>query len=88
MKLSIVIPVKNEEFLTKKIIDQLQNKLKNLSYEIIFIDDFSTDNTVKVTKELIKDKPQINICNNERRDKVITNADKVAKILTFPTKVA
>ena len=55
MKLSIVIPVKNEEFLTKKIIDQLQNKLKNLSYEIIFIDDFSTDNTAKITKELIKD---------------------------------
>ena len=67
MKLSIVIPVKNEEFLTKKIIDQLQNKLKNLSYEIIFIDDFSTDNTVKVTEELIKDKPQINIYDNKRK---------------------
>ena len=67
MKLSIIIPVKNEEFLIKKIIDQLQNKLKNLPYEIIFIDDFSTDNTAKVTKELIKDKPQINIYGNERK---------------------
>ena len=67
MKLSIVIPVKNEEFLIKKIVDQLQNKLKNLPYEIIFIDDFSTDNTAKVTKELIKDKPQINIYGNERK---------------------
>ena len=45
MKLSIVIPIKNEEFLIKKIVDQLQSKLKNLSYEIIFINDFSTDNT-------------------------------------------
>ena len=67
MKLSIIIPVKDEEFLIKKIVDQLQNKLKNLSHEIIFIDDFSTDNTVKVTKELIKDKPQINIYGNERK---------------------
>ena len=67
MKLSIIIPVRNEEFLIKKIVDQLQNKLKNLSHEIIFIDDFSTDNTIKVTKELIKTKPQINIYNNERK---------------------
>ena len=67
MKLSIIIPVKNEEFLIKKIVTHLENKLQNLSYEIIFINDFSTDNTVKVTKELIKDKPQINIYNNERK---------------------
>ena len=61
MKLSIIIPVRNEKFLIKKIVDQLQSKLKILSYEIIFINDFSTDNTVKVTKELIKTKPKINI---------------------------
>ena len=67
MKLSIIIPVKNEEFLIKKIVTHLENKLQNLSYEIIFINDFSTDNTVKVTKELIKDKPQINIYGNKRK---------------------
>jgi len=67
MKLSIVIPVRNEEIVIKKIIDQLEYELKNLPYEIIFIDDFSTDNTAKVTKELIKDKPQINIYGNERK---------------------
>ena len=50
MKLSIIIPVKNEEFLVKKIVDQLQSKLKSLPYEIIFINDFSTDNTTKVTE--------------------------------------
>ena len=66
MKLSILIPVKNEEFLIKKIVDQLENKLRNLSYEIIFIDDFSSDETFKVTKELIKDNPKINIYKNER----------------------
>jgi glycosyltransferase involved in cell wall biosynthesis len=65
MKLSIIIPVRNEKFLIKKIVDQLQSKLKILSYEIIFIDDFSTDNTTEVIKELIKTKPQIKIYNNK-----------------------
>ena len=67
MKLSIIIPVKNEEFLIKKIVNEIQSKLKNLPYEIIFINDFSTDNTTKVTEELIKTKPQINIYNNKRK---------------------
>ncbi len=67
MKLSIIIPVRNEEFLIKKIIDQLQSKLKIPSYEIIFINDFSTDNTVKITQELIKNSSQINIYSNKRK---------------------
>ena len=67
MKLSIIIPVKNEEILIKKIIDQLESKLKSLSYEIVFINDFSTDNTLKVATELVKNKPEVNIYNNERK---------------------
>ena len=67
MKLSVIIPVRNEEFLIKEIVDQLLNKLKILSYEIIFINDFSSDNTVEVIKELIKTKPQINVYNNQRK---------------------
>ena len=68
MKLSIIIPVRNEEFLIKKIIDKLQSELKITPYEIIFINDFSTDNTAKVTKELIKTTPQINIYDNKKKD--------------------
>ena len=67
MKLSIIIPIKNEEFLINKIINQLESKLKSLSYEIIFINDFSTDNTSSLVKELIINKPQINIFNNEKK---------------------
>ena len=67
MKLSIVIPIKNEELLIKKIVDQLHSKLKNLSYEIIFINDFSTDNTAKVTEEIINTKPQMYVYNNKRK---------------------
>ena len=67
MKLSIIIPVRNEEFIIKKIVDQLESKLKISSYEIVFINDFSTDNTTKVIEELIKTKPQINIYDNKRK---------------------
>lgn len=67
MKLSIIIPVRNEEFIIKKIVNELQTKLKIPSYEIIFINDFSTDNTVKVIEELIKTKPEINVSNNNRQ---------------------
>ena len=67
MKLSIIIPIRNEEFIIKKIVDQLESKLKISSYEIVFINDFSTDNTTKVLEELIKTKPQINIYDNNRK---------------------
>ena len=67
MKLSVIIPVRNEEFLIEKIINQLQNKLKIIPFEIIFINDFSTDNTVKITEELVKNNSGINIYNNDRK---------------------
>ena len=67
MKLSIIIPVRNEESSIKKAIDQLLGKLKILSYEIIFINDFSTDNTFEVIKGLIETEPKINIYNNRRK---------------------
>ncbi len=67
MKLSIIIPVRNEESLIKKIFEQLQSKLKNLSYEIIFINDFSTDNTVSVVKKLIETNAQINVYDNQKK---------------------
>ena len=64
MKISIIIPIRNEESLIDKIIHQLKNKLKISAYEIIFINDFSTDDTVKITETLIKDSPQISLYNN------------------------
>jgi dolichol-phosphate mannosyltransferase len=67
MKLSIIIPIRNEEYSVKKIIDQLENNLGKLSFEIIFINDFSTDNTEKVTQELIKNRPQFSLYKNIRK---------------------
>ena len=66
MKVSIIIPIRNEEFLLKKIIEQLENKLKNLEYEIVLINDFSTDNTFLVLKKLIENKNQFKLYNNKK----------------------
>ena len=67
MKVSIIIPVRNEEFLIDKIIDQLLTKLKISSYEIVFINDFSTDNSAGIIKDLIKNEPKINIYDNKKK---------------------
>ena len=67
MKVSIIIPVRNEEILIKKIIAELESKVKILPYEIIFINDFSTDNTTKIIEEIIKSKVQIHLYQNKRK---------------------
>ena len=67
MKISIIIPVRNEELLIEKIIGELEIKLKDLPYEIIFINDFSSDNTVQVAEKIIQNKIQINLYNNTRK---------------------
>lgn len=46
MKLSIVITVFNEEDNALILLHQLQSSLKDIEYEIIFVDDGSTDSTV------------------------------------------
>ena len=57
-KLSIVIPCYNEkntiEIILKKIIQNL-NKYKFLNYEILIVDDCSTDGTIQILKQLDND---------------------------------
>ena len=79
-KLSLIIPVLNEEKnvypLTKKII----HNIKKIKYEIIFVDDNSFDNTKKKLKELKKKysffKP---IFRNKKRDLTQSCFDGIKK---------
>ena len=67
MKVSIIIPVRNEQNGIRRAVEQLQNKLNNFPYEVIFINDFSEDNTKNVLEEIIKTKAQFNLYDNKKR---------------------
>nr|HPM02539.1 glycosyltransferase family 2 protein [Candidatus Cloacimonadota bacterium] len=57
MKLTFIIPALNEEDSIKILYQEILSQIKDWAYEIIFIDDGSTDNTLQVMKELaVKDK--------------------------------
>ena len=67
MKVSIIIPFRNEELILKKIVEQLENKLESLNCEIILINDFSTDNTFSTLEKLIDNKNQFKLYNNKKK---------------------
>jgi glycosyltransferase involved in cell wall biosynthesis len=52
MELSIVITLLNEEDNIQPLLDSVYSNLKNFDYELILVDDGSTDSTVKKIKEL------------------------------------
>ena len=61
MKLSIIVPVYNEEKTISKILDKLVKVNLGIKKEIIIINDGSTDNSKKVIENYLKDKKtQIN----------------------------
>ena len=68
MSLSIVIPVYNEDkqlHITIKKINKISKKIKD--YEIVFIDDFSTDNTKKIIKKSIRANNKIKYYKNIKK---------------------
>ena len=67
--ISIVIPCYNEEEnvvpISQAVVEQFKNELKEYNYEIVFIDNNSTDNT----RELLRE-----ICSKDKNIKAIFNA--------------
>ena len=70
MKLSIIIPILNEEKNILPLTNKIKNELKNNQFEIIFVDDDSADNS---KDELINLKKKYNFFNPILRKK--TNRD-------------
>ena len=54
MKLSIIVPCYNEEGNVNDLYEKINNTLRDIKYEIIFVDDGSKDKTLDKLKELHK----------------------------------
>jgi len=63
--LSVVIPIYNKEKIIKRTINSILNQ-NMYNYEIILINDLSTDNTLSVIKEIQLNEPRIKIINNQK----------------------
>lgn len=75
MKLSIVIPAYNEEKNLKNgVLNQVNDYLKtvNYSYEVLIVDDGSTDHTVSVAQQQIKGMKNFKIMQNRHGGKAFT----------------
>ncbi|TSC94262.1 MAG: glycosyl transferase family protein [Parcubacteria group bacterium Licking1014_1] len=59
MSLSIIVPAYNEEDCLEECFKQITETFKNSAYELIFVNDGSTDNSHKIILQLIKDNPKI-----------------------------
>ncbi len=53
MKLSVVVCVYNEEENISPLVQQIRDALKDFDYEIIYVDDGSTDNTVAEVRQVL-----------------------------------
>ena len=60
--LSILIPVRNEYENLSKIESIFQQNLKNTSYEVLLVNDFSTDQTLSRGKEIVSQNNNFRIC--------------------------
>ena len=67
MKLSVIIPCKNEEGNVEDLYKSINNTLNKIKYEVIFIDDGSTDNTFSKLNELYeKDAKHVKVISFSR----------------------
>jgi glycosyltransferase involved in cell wall biosynthesis len=64
-KISVIIPVYNKEIIIKRTLRSIQNQnMKDI--EIVLVNDFSTDNTLKTIKQFKNEDSRIKIINNKK----------------------
>jgi glycosyltransferase involved in cell wall biosynthesis len=65
-KLSIIIPVYNEEGTVRKLIDEVLSVEIPIEKELVIIDDCSTDNSNEILKEIARSEKNILLFKNEK----------------------
>ena len=86
--ISIVIPVFNESENISNLAHEIHTSLNGLNYEVIFVDDASTDNTKEKIKELKKDYQEIRGLShnyNAGQSRAILSGVKMAKSVYIAT---
>ena len=67
MKLSIIIPFRNESKNIENTLQILGDRLKNIDYELIAVNDFSIDNSFTIVEKQKEMNPKISLYNNEKK---------------------
>ena len=65
--LSIIVPVRNESDNLEDIYNYFTKNLKNLSYEVLIINDFSADNTLEKAQSLLGENKLFKVLNNNKK---------------------
>ena len=65
--LSILIPIRDEIENIDNIVQKFDDNLKNIQYEVIFVNDFSVDNTFQKTEKICKMKENYKVYNNQKK---------------------
>lgn len=75
VKLSVIIPAYNEEKNLKNgVLDQVEDYFKKVdyTYEVLIVDDGSSDKTVDLVEEIIKNKKHFRLIKNKHQGKAAT----------------
>ena len=66
MLLSVIVPLFNGEEIVSKTFAVLEDELKNVEHELIFVNDGSTDRTREILESLLPNTPQNKLINFSR----------------------
>ena len=65
--LSIIVPVRDESNTIEDIFNYFNNNLEKVDYEVLFINDFSNDDTLAKINTIIKDKKNFRVIDNTKK---------------------
>ena len=65
--LSIIVPVRDESNTIEDIFNYFNNNLEKVDYEVLFINDFSNDDTLVKINAIIKDKKNFRVIDNTKK---------------------